>query len=94
MATMCFEQVQRFILVKKYLGVRGTLRSIVICNNILEWARVLEGRVLNKFFNKLGRVNPALFSTGGGGHRILQGKNYSVLLLSCIYKQSYQSRLI
>ena len=66
MATMRFEQVQRFILVKKYLGVRGTLRSIVICNNILEWARVLEGRVLNKFFNKLGRANPALFSTGGG----------------------------
>ena len=27
MAVMHFEQVQRFILAKKYLGVRGTLSS-------------------------------------------------------------------
>ena len=30
------------------------------------WAGASDGRVLGKFFYKLGRVKPVLFSTGGG----------------------------
>ena len=53
------------------------------------WTGALEGRVLSNFFYKLGRVKP-----GEGNSFFWQGKNYSMSLLLCIYKQSYQSRLI
>ena len=56
-------------------------------------AGALDGRVLSKFFtNWEGQT--CLFSTGGGSQFFWQGKNYSMSLLFCIYKQSYQSRLI
>ena len=51
-----------------------------------------RGSVVN--FYILGRVSPVLFSTGGGSQFVLQGQNYSMSLVFCIYKQSYLSRLI
>ena len=45
-------------------------------------------------FLQIERVKSVLFSTGGGSLFFLQGKNYSMSLLFCIYKQSYQSRLL
>ena len=58
------------------------------------WAAASEGRVLSTFLTNWGVTNPFLFSTGGGSQFFWPGKNYSMSLLFCIYKQSYQSRLI
>ena len=58
------------------------------------WAGASEGRVLSTFLTNWGGTNLFLFSTGGGSQFFWQGKNYSMSLLFCIYKQSYQSRLI
>ena len=58
------------------------------------WGRGWRGGSLVIFFYKLGGVKPVLFSTEGGSQFSLARKNYSMSLLFCIYKQSYQSRLI
>ena len=53
------------------------------------WAGGGGGRVL-----QIGEGQTCLFSNGGGSQFFWQGKNYSISLLFCIYKQSYQSRLM
>ena len=56
-------------------------------------AGALDGRVLSKFFTNWGGSN--LFILKRGRVTVFwQGKNYSISLLFCIYKQSYQSRLM
>ena len=59
------------------------------------WARASEGiRVLSKFFTNWGGSN-LFYSQPGEGHSFFyKEKNYSMSLLFCIYKESYQSRLI
>ena len=53
-----------------------------------------EGRVLSKFSTNWGGSN-LFYSQPDEGHSFFgEEKNYSMSLLFCIYKQSYQSRLI
>ena len=73
------------------------------------WAGASEGRVISKFFYKLGRVKPVSFPTGEGQFFLARKKMTPCRLVdsylltntrsvwkpkTCIYKQNFQSRLI
>ena len=53
------------------------------------WTGALEGRVLGNCFTNWGGSNLFWSQLGEGNSFFWQGKNYSMLLLFCIHKQSY-----